>query len=524
LEWWCPMVTVDDLVISLRIDDTSNLGKLQKQLTTLVGEKGDKKMDLGDISPDIKRELAFIRTELSFISTQTVPDIKDVKALSESLYRDKKILQRTFDAAADRLISERTDAYQRQLDEYGVENREQLLEKMKESLANFLGMMELGAMEKLPAKVMQTVGAVAKEIIAKEKLADGDRKTLITKMEKAIGELNTMFSKVLTKAGITHLPEFNLYQIRESWYRKMGLDKDEIGFDTKTLVGSNEEVIAEFNKIKDLIPKGNLYDFISSAFEKLGITPTKETFTAKGIKDEPGLQALARGILLKTWGTKYGIPTGFHEVIRKILEGIGTSTKEMYEKGRPDFLLINNKLEDLEKIFPPEVAKTLSKLLSFIELKSILTESNKEQFKKYSDMIGKEFLVGVAAVVKSSFKDYFPDIKTAMINIVSLLKELSPEKFGTPEQLKALSEERIEKMEEKGDMTDVLAALDDLDALSDSTGKTVDEVKNIEDMEKRQRENNTKSIEEIKKIVGDTNKKVKKKSDEPPVGEDPFEV
>lgn len=502
------MVSVDDLIISLRIDETSNLGKLQKQLTALVGEKGDKKMDLGDISPDIKRELVSIRTELSFISAQTVPDIKDVKALSESLYRDRKTLQRTFDAAADRLISERTDAYQGQLDEYGVENREQLLEKMKETLANFLGMMELGAMEKLPAKIMQNIDAVAKEIISKERLADGDRKTLITKMENAIGELNKMFSKVLTKAGIIHKPEFNLYQIRESWYRKMGLDKDEIGFDMKTLIGSNDEVIVEFNKIKDFIPEGNLYDFISSAFEKLGITPAKEMFTAKGIKDEPGLQALARGILLKAWGTKYGIPTGFHEVIRKILEGMGTSTKEMYEKGRPDFLLINNKLDNLEKIFPPEVAKTLSKVLTFIELKSILSESNKEQFKKYKDMVGEDYLVGVAALVKSSFLDYFPEIKTAIVNIVSKLKELSPEKFMSPEQLEEMSKGRMD-----------LRALEKVDEgfrkeIEGVEKETTGRVAKQGDLSEKNIGDVLDALDNIKVTTDDTNKEVKKNNDE----------
>jgi len=477
---------VDDIIVSLRIDPTSDLGNLQKQLTSLVGKKGEKKMDLGGIAPGIKRELASIRTQLSFISTQTVPEIKDVKLLSESLHRDRKILQRTFDAAADRLISEKTDAYQKQLEEYGAENREELLEKMKETLSNFLGMMELGAMEKLPAKVMQNVDAVAKEIISKEKMADGDRKTLITKMEKSIGELNKMFSKVLTKAGITHKPEFNLYQIRESWYRKMGLSKDEMGFDMDKLIGSNEEVIVEFNKIKDLIPEGNLYDFIEASLEKLGITPELETFTARGIKDEPGLQALAKGILIKAWGTKFGIPTGFHEVIRKILEGIGISTKDIYEKGRPDFLLINNKLENLEKIFPPDVAEALSRTLTFIELKSILSESNKEQFKKYKDMIGEEFLVGVAALVKSSFLDYFPEIKTARVNIINLLKELAPEKFKTEEQLKEMSEARMREEQEKRDMEEILLGLDDTEQFGKDVKGAVDD--SVAEAERKQRE------------------------------------
>lgn len=514
------MPTVDDLIVSLRIDETSDLGNLQKQLTALVGKKGEKKLDLSEIAPVLKRELTNIRAELSLISTQTVPGIKEVKELSESLHRDRKILKRTFDAAADRLISEKTDAYQKQLEEYGASNREELLEKMKGTLSNFLGMMELGAAEKLPAKVMQKVDAVAKEIISKEKLADGDRKTLITRMEKAIGELNTMFGKVLKKAGITALPEFNLYQIRESWYRKMGLDKDDIGFDVKTLLGSNEDVITEFDKIKDLVSKGGLYDFIEASFKKLGITPGLETFTAKGIKNEPGLQAIAGGILLKAWGTKAGIPTGFHEIIRKILDGVGLNTKELYEKGRPDFLLINNRLEDLQKIFPPDVAKQLSKLLTFIELKSVLSEANKEQFKKYKDMVGDDYLVGVAALVKSSFNEYFPEISTAMVNIVTKLKELAPEKFSTTEELEKKSLERMEEIQKKVE-EDYLGKLEDV--IKGEPGTKQPEY--IESAEEKQDREMMELMKDIEGTTKDTNKEVKKKEEKDNIeGGDPFQT
>ena len=276
----------------------------------------------------------------------------------------------------------------------------------------------------------------------------------------------------------------------------------------------------DFDKIKDLIPEGNLYDFISAALEKLGISPTKEMFTVRGIMDAPGLQALAAGILEKAWGTKAGVPTGFHEVIRKLLEGINISTKDMYEKGRPDFILINAKLDDLKKIFSDDVAKGLAKLLSFIELKSILTESNKEQFKKYKDMVGKEFLVGVAAVVKSSFIDYFPEIKTAMVNIVSLLKELSPEKFMTPEQLKKLSEERMEARKTLESLNKDI----DEDKFTQYT-KLGDTDQKFDEMEKGQDEAFKKMMEELNAIKStgeDTNKEVKKKDDEPEVEKDPF--
>ncbi len=57
------MPTVDDLVISLRIDESSNLGKLQKQLTALVGEKGDKAVGIG-LDADTKRDLKIIKDRI----------------------------------------------------------------------------------------------------------------------------------------------------------------------------------------------------------------------------------------------------------------------------------------------------------------------------------------------------------------------------------------------------------------------------------------------------------------------------
>ena len=496
------MPTVDDLVVSLRIEDTGNLGKLQKQLSALVGEKGEKKMDLGDISPGIKRELAQIRNELSFISTQTVPEVGNVRDLRESLHRDRKTLERTFDLANKRLVSQNTRAFQEQLEEYGVKDEPELLLKLGDTLKNFIGMMKLGEMGKLPGEIMQKVDFAAKMLISSEKLSKGGRKTLIDKMENAIGELNTMFSKVLTQAGIIHKPEFNLYQIRESWYRKMGLSKTGIQFDMKELFETNEDVRTAFDKIKEFVAhKGGVTEFMTNAMKTLGITPTPETFTVEAIKKSPELTAIAEGILKKAWGTKAGIPSGFHEyLLKRISDVSATTSKEMYEKGRPDFLLLGNKLEDLEKIFPPEVAKTLSQLISYIELKSILTESNKEQFKKYSDMVGKGFLVGIAALVKSSFKDYFPDIETAQLNIVSLLEKFDP--FMTLEQLKELSKQRMEQKILENTDKELCKEIEGIE--KESTGKIAEQGALSEDKMK----DVLSSLDDIKATTDDTNKKV----------------
>jgi len=63
------MVSVDDLIVSLRIEDTGNLGKLQKQLTALVGEKGEKAIRLGaGIDPTFKRDLLDIKNRMIYLT------------------------------------------------------------------------------------------------------------------------------------------------------------------------------------------------------------------------------------------------------------------------------------------------------------------------------------------------------------------------------------------------------------------------------------------------------------------------
>jgi len=81
------MTSVDDIIVSLRIEDTGNLGKLQKQLTALVGEKGDKQLDLGDLDPDMKRDLALIKDRIVKF-TPTVLVGGNVKEAALSLATD----------------------------------------------------------------------------------------------------------------------------------------------------------------------------------------------------------------------------------------------------------------------------------------------------------------------------------------------------------------------------------------------------------------------------------------------------
>lgn len=65
------MTSVDDIRISLRIDEVSNLGKLQKQLEALIGPKGEKKIELGaGVDPGLKRDIIEIKNRM-FLLTPT---------------------------------------------------------------------------------------------------------------------------------------------------------------------------------------------------------------------------------------------------------------------------------------------------------------------------------------------------------------------------------------------------------------------------------------------------------------------
>lgn len=72
------MPTVDDLVVSVRIDATSDLGKLQKQLTALVGPKGDKPILGTGVFPDLKRDISIIKGKLEYI-THIAPGLDPAK-------------------------------------------------------------------------------------------------------------------------------------------------------------------------------------------------------------------------------------------------------------------------------------------------------------------------------------------------------------------------------------------------------------------------------------------------------------
>ena len=66
------MPKVDDLIVSVRIDETSNLGKLQKQLTALVGKDGTQRIDLSAMGGVTKTDLNFIKNKLMELSPITL--------------------------------------------------------------------------------------------------------------------------------------------------------------------------------------------------------------------------------------------------------------------------------------------------------------------------------------------------------------------------------------------------------------------------------------------------------------------
>ena len=92
------MPTVDDLIVSLRIEETSNLGNLQKQLTSLVGKKGDKKLDLSGLGGVTKTDLKFIKNKLMELSPAVLStEIAGLKESAKVSLRQlmKKNLQET---------------------------------------------------------------------------------------------------------------------------------------------------------------------------------------------------------------------------------------------------------------------------------------------------------------------------------------------------------------------------------------------------------------------------------------------
>jgi len=82
------MPSVDDLVISLRIDEGSNLAKLKKQLDALVGPEGKKEIGVGGTSLQLERTMGWIKDRMVYLTPEVIPgDPTGQKTMAASMIK-----------------------------------------------------------------------------------------------------------------------------------------------------------------------------------------------------------------------------------------------------------------------------------------------------------------------------------------------------------------------------------------------------------------------------------------------------
>jgi len=222
------MVSVDDLVISLRIDETSDLGKLQKQLEALVGPKGEKAISLGTgITPDIKADLNKIKADLML--------------LTPTVLTSKETVMRAALALANRVRNEE-NLSEALLDRYNMEE-----ERLNEFVEQLLDV--AGDTSKLNSDQNKRFVTEMEKFILMTDMAEGDRKSLVTKLIGMLDEVNILQQKVqdaFTAGGVGYRGQYQVYKITKNTIEER--------FDEyiKHYEGIDEE---RFNELKEIFKK-----------------------------------------------------------------------------------------------------------------------------------------------------------------------------------------------------------------------------------------------------------------------------
>jgi len=196
------MVSVDNLVISLRIDETSNLGKLQKQLEALVGPKGELDLKLGDgFDPTIKRDIQFIKDRMLYL-VPIVMSMDPIKIRDTSLTILKQLME------IPGLMSQLEAKFAK------------TPEKMKMML-DWLYKIGSGQV-RMTTRVAGTVSDINSIVFESERLG-GRIETTINRIMDSIPEVSYKvweISKALTAMGIRHNLEHQLYEFDRDKTRK----------------------------------------------------------------------------------------------------------------------------------------------------------------------------------------------------------------------------------------------------------------------------------------------------------------
>lgn len=323
------MPTVDDLIISLRIDDTSNLGKLQKQLTALVGPKGDRRLDLGGMGGGIiKTDLNYIKNKLMELSPTILST--DIKELKESARTSLRQLSK-------RVFQEQLMA------KYGISMSK--IETWMQFLINAIKEDDINT-----GKLANFVERMADMFKGAARLG-GPEKTRVTAIDKALTErfIQDAFVETLERAGKIVREQRQYYEIYPKRVKEYEKKVDEIIEEKVKEIGQRVEYNAKIGQdIIELSKKSLSSDeFVEKALLKLMDVDDAERLMNK-IKSgatDPILELLAL-LRIKSAKDKRGIVIA--ENLKHYIENMLPTKKSLFESHRA--LDIKMDKEDVQKI------------------------------------------------------------------------------------------------------------------------------------------------------------------------------
>lgn len=503
------MVSVDDLRISLEIDETSKLGKLQKQLKAIVGEKGEKDFDIGALDPDLKRDLAIIKDRIIKF-TPTVLISENLKEAALSLAGDLKKDTNLRDVLLQR--------YNINIDKY---------ETFLEELFN----VALGISKQNNDQQKGFIAEMTK-FRAIATMAKGDRETLVKRLTRMMLEagFHEKIVDIFREAGIKLLSKPPMFEL------------------TKKSIGKSFDDIIEEYRLEEPGKFLELMDIFDKNSDALKAISEAYTFMKGDVLD---ITEITQDIIENDKELRMIIVAQVASAIKKsnwMVEQFYKAAKTFFTKGKafavggPAYLdtvvhrFSKEALEQLEieHIVGAKIDESMNNFL--VEYKTVAGKSEvdydatKRIIKQHYDeifFVVEEYTQGaIDYIVEFMQKEEHKGKKIGLYRLlprtveklIGIERDLDSLEKEAKESLERDKEEEDEAKEQEGDLEKTRAMLEDLEEWAEKPSVGGEDLKKEHlDAEAKQLEEMAKLLGEVKETTDDTNKEVKKKSDEPKV-------
>ena len=426
------MPSVDDLVISLKIDEGSNLAKLKKQLDALVGPEGKRAVQVGagGLTPEIKTDLREIKAGMARLSPTHIP-LTSTGQQKWAVSLMDRMQQMGFSRLASRL---KTD----------VGNVEDIHDSLE--------MISKGLTGPKAGLLMSEVDKAMTDITAK----GGLQAKALTKILKRMTEQQAEIEDIFQKMGMDVLAQV------QSWkpYQHIQEAVDDEVFDIlKDVANKSEKHKIAAKKINDYLKaiedKEEFFkdptNALKTLMEVVGLTfdikalrgkiktPEMEVITAKIWES---FYENLTPILEKQWGFGKGI-----------LGKLGPKAGET-EKGRIDIAVFGEIKDEFLGMFP-QIREQIEKFkddINYFEIKKEAVKGTIDQLIGYVDKFGENVHL-ITKVTSSEFTSglvRLPESVAIIESSVSELREMIGEvkdRTGSLEEIKKLQLTETEAQE-----------------------------------------------------------------------------